>query len=113
LGVRVEPGLLDYLTQKGSIAIDGVSLTIAAMRSDGFEVALIPTTLELTSLGQLSDGQQVNLETDIIARTTVAWLRRQFGRSAADGTEQGGDGAAEPAGVTRSLLEDAGFADMA
>jgi len=60
---------------KGSVAIDGVSLTIAAVESGLFSVALIPTTLELTTLGKLAKGHRVNLESDILARTIVHHLQ--------------------------------------
>ncbi len=69
--------LLDYLTPQGSVTIDGVSLTLARVGDDDFDVALIPTTLNLTTLAELQPGDAVNLETDIIAKTIVHWLRRQ------------------------------------
>ncbi len=73
--------LMDYIVIKGSIAIDGVSLTIAAITEDSFEVALIPTTLEITTLGSVKPGARVNLEADTIAKTVVNYLRRQATRS--------------------------------
>lgn len=60
-----------YLVRKGSIAIDGVSLTIVDVTESSFSVALIPTTLKETTLGELSVGSAVNLETDILTRTVV------------------------------------------
>lgn len=69
--------LMDYIAIKGSIAIDGVSLTIAAVAADSFEVALIPTTLEITTLGSVKPDARVNLEADTIAKTVVNYLRRQ------------------------------------
>lgn len=69
--------LMDYIFTKGSIAIDGVSLTIATIDADSFEVALIPTTLEITTLGSAKPGTRVNLEADTIAKTVVNYLRRQ------------------------------------
>ena len=76
--VRIEPpeDLLDYIIAKGSIAVDGISLTIAELGKTWFEIALIPTTLELTTLGQIEAGSQVNLETDYIAKTVVHYLSR-------------------------------------
>jgi riboflavin synthase alpha subunit len=106
LMVNAPSELADYLTPKGSIAIDGVSLTLATVDGCRFEIALIPTTLELTSLGQLQAGDRVNLETDIIARTTVDWLRTHFGQATADA---GAGGARPSSTVTRQLLEQAGF----
>jgi riboflavin synthase len=68
--VRIEapPDLLRYCVEKGSIAVDGVSLTITALREDGFEVALVPHTLEQTTLGGAQAGDTVNLEVDILAK---------------------------------------------
>lgn len=76
--VQPPPELMPYIVPKGSIAVAGVSLTIAAVGRDSFEVALIPTTLRLTTLGTLKVGDVVNLETDIVAKTIVHWLRTQF-----------------------------------
>ena len=77
LWIRPDPHLMEFIIPKGSIAVDGVSLTIAAAdpASGLFEIALIPTTLELTTLGQSKPGDRVNLETDILARTIVHYLR--------------------------------------
>ncbi len=60
--------LLPLVVEKGSIALDGVSLTVSALRPSGFEVSLIPETLTRTTLGRTSVGQAVNLEVDIIAK---------------------------------------------
>jgi riboflavin synthase len=57
--------------------VDGVSLTIAAVHAGSFEVALIPTTLSLTTLGSRKPGYEFNLETDILAKTVVFWLEQQ------------------------------------
>ena len=86
--------LLDYIVPKGSVALDGVSLTIAAVTRDSFEVALIPTTLERTTLRELRPGDRINIETDILARTIVHFLQR---RRAAE------------TGVTLDSLQRAGF----
>jgi riboflavin synthase len=60
--------LLRYLVEKGSVALDGVSLTVAEVDDDGFAVALIPHTLAETTLGELERGDEVNLETDVLAK---------------------------------------------
>ena len=60
--------LLRYLVEKGSVALDGVSLTVAEVDDDGFAVALIPHTLAETTLGALERGDEVNLETDVLAK---------------------------------------------
>jgi riboflavin synthase len=62
------PELAALVTRKGSIAIDGVSLTVSAVGDDWFEVSLIPETLEATTLGARVEGDAVNIETDILAR---------------------------------------------
>ncbi len=68
--VRFElpPSLARYVVEKGSITVDGVSLTVSAVDSDSFEVSLIPTTLALTTLGHKVVGDLVNLEVDVIAK---------------------------------------------
>ena len=66
--IGAPPGLLRYVVEKGSIAVDGVSLTVAAVDGDGFEVSLIPETLERTTLGAATPGQVVNLEVDVLAK---------------------------------------------
>jgi riboflavin synthase len=68
LAVRTPAELRRFLAPKGSIAVAGVSLTVAALTDDGFEVALIPHTLAVTTLGELNPGDRVNLETDVLAR---------------------------------------------
>jgi riboflavin synthase len=63
-----------HCLEKGSIAVDGVSLTVAALDDDGFEAALIPHTLDVTTLGRLEPGDQVNLETDVLAKVVERLL---------------------------------------
>jgi riboflavin synthase len=57
-----------YCVEKGSVTVDGVSLTVAALDDDGFAVALIPHTLAVTTLGALAPGDEVNLEVDVLAK---------------------------------------------
>ena len=66
--IDVAPELLRYVVEKGSIAVDGVSLTVAAVDDKGFAVALVPHTLEVTTLDRLAPGDTVNLETDVLAK---------------------------------------------
>jgi riboflavin synthase len=63
-----DPGLLRYVVEKGSIAVDGVSLTVSEIGDDWFAVSLIPETLERTTLGEAEPGRQVNLEVDVLAK---------------------------------------------
>jgi riboflavin synthase len=60
--------LLRYIVEKGSIAVDGVSLTVSRVDGEGFDVSLIPETLERTSLGAAARGRTVNLEVDVLAK---------------------------------------------
>ena len=62
------PDVARYCVEKGSITVDGVSLTVAGLTESGFEVALIPHTLEVTTLGRLAPGDRVNLEADVLAK---------------------------------------------
>jgi riboflavin synthase len=73
--IDVDPELLRYVVEKGSIAVDGVSLTVATVDDRGFAVALIPHTLEVTTLGALEPGKSVNLEVDILAKYVERLLR--------------------------------------
>ena len=66
--VDIPPGLERYLVPEGSVALDGVSLTICALRADEFEVNLVPQTCASTTLGARRPGDFVNLETDIIGK---------------------------------------------
>jgi riboflavin synthase len=66
--VDAAQAVLVYCVEKGSIAVDGVSLTIASFDDDGFEVALIPHTLAVTTLGRLGSGDALNLEADVLGK---------------------------------------------
>ncbi|MFL6012023.1 MAG: riboflavin synthase [Gaiellaceae bacterium] len=66
--IDADPSLLRYVVEKGSIAVDGVSLTVASVDDRGFAVALIPHTMEVTTLGRLAQGDAVNLEIDVLAK---------------------------------------------
>jgi riboflavin synthase len=68
LSFEVPEELARYLVEKGSVAIDGVSLTVSAVRDHGFSVSLIPETLKRTSLGRATVGDRVNIEVDILAK---------------------------------------------
>jgi riboflavin synthase alpha subunit len=100
-GVRMRvalPGELEpFVVLKGSIAVDGVSLTIATRIQGAFEVALIPATLKATGLGRKTAGALVNLEVDLIGRYVVQALGVQREPRAAGGS------------ITRELLQQHGF----
>ncbi len=68
LDIDAEEPLMRYLVEKGSVCVNGVSLTISGLHEGGFSVSLIPETLERTNLGQIQRGERVNLEVDILAK---------------------------------------------
>jgi riboflavin synthase len=68
LEIETDPSLERYLVEKGSVALDGVSLTVSALLEHGFAVSLIPETLKRTTLGGIREGAQLNIEVDILAK---------------------------------------------
>lgn len=68
LEIDIDPLLQRYTAEKGSVALDGVSLTVSALHERGFAVSLIPETLERTNFGAIGEGELVNVEVDIIAK---------------------------------------------
>jgi riboflavin synthase len=81
LGIDVEVGvgddLMRYLVEKGSVAVDGVSLTVSEVRDGGFSVSLIPETLSRTSLGEARTGDRVNIEVDVLAKHVERLLKTE------------------------------------
>lgn len=77
LTIEIPDGLAPYIVEKGSIAVDGVSLTVAAVNGDAFTVALIPHTLEATTLGDLRPEDRVNLEADVVAKYLEGLMGRR------------------------------------
>jgi len=80
LRIRAPEGVVRYLVEKGSVAVDGVSLTVNAVRGDEFEVMIIPYTAQRTTLSHLKGGDRVNLEADILAKYVEKFLGRPGGR---------------------------------
>lgn len=103
--IEVPPEQMPAIVPKGSVAIDGVSMTIAEVSGRTFTVAVIPTTLEMTTLSGVAVGDPINVETDIIARTVVHVLSMMAGG-------KGGDIAKMQlaTGVTLEKLREKGFA---
>ena len=87
LRVSLPAELGGYVVEHGSIAVDGVSLTVSGLGDDWFEVALIPETLDRTTLGDLAEGDSVNLEVDLIARYTERLVQGYAGAEGASMTE--------------------------
>jgi riboflavin synthase len=73
--IEAPAAVLRYCVEKGSIAVDGVALTVAELAEDAFAVALVPHTLERTTLGGLDPGDEVNLEADVLAKYVERLLR--------------------------------------
>ena len=99
LWVVADAELMPYVVRKGAIALDGTSLTVVDVADSRFSVALIPTTLERTTLGRRRPGDKVNIETDILARIVLARLEA-LGR---------GEQVASPGGITWDRLREAGY----
>jgi len=94
----VEPRWRPYLVEKGSIAVDGISLTVASLEGDRFGVAVIPFTWQHTTLKERRAGDPVNLEFDLIGKYILRWLELR-----------GQDGGSASSGVTLESLRQAGF----
>jgi riboflavin synthase len=74
--IRAPAELLRYVVEKGSIAVDGISLTVASVTDAAFSVSLIPETLERTNLGTAAPGRPVNLEVDVLAKYVEKMVAR-------------------------------------
>jgi riboflavin synthase len=90
LCVRMPERLLRYIVEKGSVTVDGVSLTVVDVLDDGFTVAVIPHTAEVTTLGVRGPGDPVNLEVDVMAKYAERLLVG-YRESASSGPTGGGD----------------------
>lgn len=90
LVIDAPPGIAAYLVEKGSVAVDGISLTVSALRGTSFSVAVIPHTLAATNLGRRRAGDAVNLEVDIIAKYVRSYLERGFSSRVGEGASTGG-----------------------
>jgi len=84
LAIETPEELRRYVVERGSVALDGVSLTVAALTETGFEVSLVPETLERTTLGDAEPGQIVNLEMDVLARYAERLMSEFVNRGAAE-----------------------------
>jgi riboflavin synthase len=88
--IGLPAGLARYVVHKGSITVDGVSLTVSALGDDWFEVSLIPETLKRTTLGLKQPGSEVNLEVDVIAKYVEKLTASAAGARSAAGAADGG-----------------------
>ena len=101
LHIGVPAGHLSYLVEKGSVAVDGVSLTVNSVDGEGFSLNIIPHTFAATTTGLVKQGDSVNIETDIIGKYVSRLLNR-------DAAGQGPE-AASGSGLTFESLKEAGF----
>ncbi len=99
MGFSTAPENLRYIVKKGSVAIDGVSLTVASVFTEGFSVSVIPHTLEVTTLGRKKTGQLFNLEVDILGKYVEKYLGKYI--------EEKGEG--EKRVLTVEYLREKGF----
>ncbi|GAB4389247.1 MAG: riboflavin synthase [Thermodesulfovibrionales bacterium] len=79
LEIEAPPAVLDYLVPKGSVALDGMSLTVVEVRRETFTVVIIPHTSQVTTIGGKGPGSRVNLEADIIGKYVARFLQRSSG----------------------------------
>ncbi len=100
LRVEMPEHLMRYVVEKGSITVDGVSLTVVEVLPDGFTVALIPHTCEVTTLGRRGIGDQVNLEVDVMAKYAERLLAGHLPPAANDISPS--ESGPRPEGATRS-----------
>jgi len=91
--LQADPSIMKFVVYKGAVAVDGVSLTVSAVGRESFELALIPLTLERTTLGGARPGSRVNLEADIVGKYVFRYL----------------EGGRESGGVTLDFLKRHGF----
>jgi riboflavin synthase len=75
--IEAKPGILLYLVKKGSVAVDGISLTVVDILKDGFTLVIIPHTAKLTTLGSKGAGDTVNIEVDILGKYVAKFLQRE------------------------------------
>mgnify|MGYP006289312671 CR=1 FL=1 len=97
IGFRVSPELSRYMIPKGSVAVDGISLTINKCTQDAFEIAVIPHTAEITTIGKKNPGDWVNIETDLIGKYVEKFVKGENPDSS------------DPGGIDREFLAKAGF----
>ena len=97
--IEADSSLLDYIVEKGSVALDGISLTVAAVSSSDFKVSIIPHTQEATTLYLRKPGDIINIETDVIGK----YVAKMMGREPAQYKEESGSN------ITLDLLKENGF----
>jgi len=96
---KIEPALSTYMIPKGSIAVDGISLTLVDVNQDGFTVSIIPHTLDQTNLGSKQIGDRVNIEVDMIGKFVAKAVRNMLNHQESTGKQ-----------LTKDFLQENGFA---
>ena len=109
LDFSAAPPLTGGMVARGSIAIDGVSLTLTHVHRDNFGVAIIPTTLRETTLGQLRIGDKTNIETDLIGKYVMKCLQTAPRSNPDGGGQTSNDGLTSTGGLTMEKLQENGF----
>lgn len=102
LKVAAEPAILRGIVEKGSVALDGISLTVAAVTEDDFTVSLIPHTREVTNLREKKPGSILNIETDVIGKYVEKMMQGAY-------TQEGSKAVPEKSALTRAFLLENGF----
>jgi riboflavin synthase len=77
--IQASPGVMEFLVEKGSVAVDGISLTVVDVLEDSFTLVIIPHTADVTTMGFRGRGDEVNLEADIIGKYVMRFLKRKNG----------------------------------
>jgi riboflavin synthase len=80
--IETEPWIAEYLVEKGSVAVDGISLTVVDVLRDGFSLVIIPHTARLTTIGFKGPGDRVNVEVDILGKYVSRFLKKEKGKDA-------------------------------
>jgi riboflavin synthase len=106
LDVDVPPALARYLVEKGSVAVEGISLTVAAIEGTRLRIAIIPFTVENTNLASLQPGDPLNLECDVVAKYVEKLLGERVAPAASEAKEPAPNGATH---LSRERLLDEGF----
>ncbi len=111
LHIRVQPGLSAFIVRKGSVAVDGASMTVVDADPGRFSIVLVPTTLSKSTLGQRRVGDRLNIETDILARLVAHQMAALIGRADARPAYAARDvgAAGQAGGVTLELLRSSGY----
>ncbi|MGM9539593.1 riboflavin synthase [Anaerovibrio sp.] len=105
--VAADADILHYIVEKGSVALDGISLTVAAVTDRDFTVSLIPHTRQVTNLGSKGEGSRINIENDVVGKYVEKMLQPK--ENAQNAQNMQNNGQSEAGGITMDLLLRSGF----